>query len=145
MTGLRSVTSSTASAGAAEGGQSPYRHLGARLPRSARIRRTRDIQRVFRDGRRLRGSLVDVYMAASERPGARVCVIVPRFGRSAVARNRVRRRLTDIARREWLPLAAGSCVHVDLILKARPPAYENSYETLRQTLRDRFEALCSGS
>jgi ribonuclease P protein component len=82
-------------------------------------------------------------MAASERPGARVCVIVPRFGRSAVARNRVRRRLTEILRREWLPLANRSGLDIDVILRARPRAYESSYESLRDTLRDRFEALCS--
>lgn len=136
------MTSFTASAGAAEAGPSP-RHPGERLPRSSRVRRTREIRRVLRDGRRFRGKLVDLYAAASEHNRARVGVIVPRFGRSAVARNRVRRRLREIARRDWLPLAHRTGTDLDVVLKARPAIYESSFEQLRGALLSNFESLCS--
>ena len=87
---------------------------------------------------------MDLYAAASERHGARAGVIVPRFGRSAVARNRVRRRLKEIARRDWLPLADRTGTDLDVILKARPAAYDSSFEQLRVALLTDFESLCSG-
>lgn len=87
---------------------------------------------------------MDLYAAAGEREGARVGVIVPRFRRSAVARNRVRRRLKEIARRDWLPLAHRTGTNLDVILKARPAAYDSSFERLRDALLTKFESLCSG-
>lgn len=75
-------------------------------------------------------------------------VIVPRYGRTVAARNRVRRRLREIARREWLPAAreAGG-TRLDVVLRARPAAYERSYRRLREDLGERLAALrgpCSG-
>jgi len=46
-------------------------------------------------------------------------VIAPRFGRSAVDRNRLRRRLREHARRRVLPMAPS----IDILIRARPPAY----------------------
>jgi ribonuclease P protein component len=58
-------------------------------------------------------------------------VIVPRFQRSAVARNRLRRRLREIARRG--PLA--ELPAVDLIVRARRSAYEAPFAVLASDLR----------
>jgi ribonuclease P protein component len=46
-------------------------------------------------------------------------VIAPRFGRSAVDRNRLRRRLREQARRRLLPQVPP----LDILIRARPPAY----------------------
>jgi len=46
-------------------------------------------------------------------------VITPRFGHTAVARNRLRRRLREHARRQLLPHLPA----IDLLIRARPPAY----------------------
>lgn len=97
----------------------------------------------MREGRRLGGPLVDLF-AAETPPGAagpRLAVIVPRYGRPAVARNRVRRRLREIARREWLPAARVAGVRLDLVMRARPAAYGRSYRQLHDAVRERLAAL----
>lgn len=60
----------------------------------------------------------------------RVGLIVPRFRHSAVARNRVRRRLREIARRGPL----GALPSVDVLVRARPAAYAAEYTALRDDL-----------
>ena len=59
----------------------------------------------MRSGKRRRVGPMDVFLAPSAGRRPRVGFIVPRHGHSAVERNRLRRRLREIARREWLPLA----------------------------------------
>lgn len=66
----------------------------------------------------------------------RLGLIVPRFRHSAVARNRVRRRLKEIWRRDVRPLQPAW----DLVVRARRSAYDASFESLRSQLlewRDR--------
>lgn len=57
-------------------------------------------------------------------------LIVPRYQSTAVARNRLRRRLREIWRRE-LQAAQPSW---DLLIRARREAYEASFEALRGEL-----------
>jgi len=73
----------------------------------------------------------------------RVAVVVPRYGHSAVDRNRVRRRLLEIARTVWMPAVFSHHRELDFILKAKPAAYEASYERLREALREPLEAVCA--
>jgi ribonuclease P protein component len=54
-------------------------------------------------------------------------LIVPRFQSTAVARNRLRRRLREIWRRELQPTAGA----VDVVVRARRSAYGLSFEQLR--------------
>jgi ribonuclease P protein component len=57
-------------------------------------------------------------------------LIVPRFQSTAVARNRLRRRLREIWRRE-LQSTAGA---VDVVVRARRSAYGLSFDQLRAEL-----------
>ncbi len=114
------------------------------------------MQRIAREGRRIRTIYIDVRVAASlfVHPisgwqGTRVGLVVPRFKHSAVARNQVKRRLRELARLELLP--AG--LVVDVVLKIRPEAYGATYinlaadiaQTLLQLQRWHPEALPRGS
>lgn len=45
-------------------------------------------------------------------------------------RNRLKRRLREIIRLYWLPVAPAD----DLVVRARPDAYERSYAELRERL-----------
>jgi ribonuclease P protein component len=60
----------------------------------------------------------------------RLGLIVPKLGANAVARNRLRRRLREIWRREVQPVQPDW----DLIVRARPGAYDQSFADLRRQL-----------
>jgi ribonuclease P protein component len=63
---------------------------------------------------------------------ARTGIVVPRFGETAVARNRLRRRVREILRRELL----GSLPAVDLVVRARRAAYAARFAELRAELAE---------
>lgn len=63
---------------------------------------------------------------------ARTGIVVPRFGETAVARNRLRRRVREIVRRELL----ASLPAVDLVVRARRAAYTAHFAELRAELAD---------
>ncbi len=60
----------------------------------------------------------------------RMGLIVPRFQSSAVARNRLRRRLREIWRREVRPAQPAW----DLVIRARREAYAAPFDALRAQL-----------
>ena len=64
----------------------------------------------------------------------RVGLIVPRHKRSAVDRNRLKRRLRELSRTRLLPalapLGGGGGGGGDLVIRARPEAYGASFEAL---------------
>ncbi len=60
----------------------------------------------------------------------RMGLIVPKFRSSAVARNRLRRRLREIWRRDLRPYQPAW----DLVIRARPEAYAASFDRLRDAL-----------
>ena len=79
----------------------------------------------------MRTAQLEVRYLASPLAHARIGIIVPRYGHTAVERNVVKRRLRDLARREVLP-ALAVC---DVVIRATPNAYAASHETLRTALQ----------
>jgi ribonuclease P protein component len=68
---------------------------------------------------------------ASLRSFPRVGFIVPRHGRTAVERNRLKRRLREIVRTRLLP----ELPPVDLVIRTRPSAYAAPAALLADDLR----------
>lgn len=65
--------------------------------------------------------------------------MVPKHGRSSVERNRVKRRLTELVRRELLARLGST----DVLIRARKEAYEATFDELRedvQAIRQRLPA-----
>lgn len=117
---------------------------GYRFPPSSRIRSSRDIRALHARGKRKRTAHLDVFFAASPVLHCRFGAVVPKHGRRIVDRNRLRRRLREVGRREILPrLREGGHV-VDLLVRARPEAYGVPYDTLRRELVELVEASWSG-
>jgi len=58
-------------------------------------------------------------------------LIVPKFQTTAVARNRLRRRLKEVWRRELMRAMPAW----DVVIRARKEAYEARFGTLRDELR----------
>lgn len=103
------------------------------FPREARITRGAELQRIAREGKRIRTTHFEVRAAASPLAhsagtwsGVRIGLVVPRFKHSAVARNQVKRRLRELARVQLLPTA----MPLDIVLRIRPEAYGASFDAL---------------
>jgi ribonuclease P protein component len=89
-----------------------------------------EIRRVLRTGRRSRREHLDILWATSDRPAPRLGLLVPRLGQTAVARNRLRRRLKELWRKEL----QHSVSAVDVLFRARKESYEASMAQLRADL-----------
>jgi len=90
-------------------------------------------------GKRRRTDHLDLFTRPSPVGSSRLAVIVPRHRHTAVHRNRLRRRLREIGRRAVLPALVAA---TDVAVRARPAAYEASFETLH---REFVGSLCRSS
>lgn len=110
--------------------QTPESLTGERFPRRVRVARGAELKACWDQGRRVRTPHLDLAWRSNRAGHARVGIVVPRFQFTAVARNRLRRRLREILRRG--PLAA--LPPVDLIVRAKRSAYTAPLVTLRAEL-----------
>ena len=80
----------------------------------------------------MRTSHLDLAWRPNPMGHPRLAVVVPRFQFTAVARNRLRRRVKEILRRD----ALASLPAVDLVVRAKRTAYAVSFAALRAELVD---------
>ncbi|HVH67396.1 MAG TPA: ribonuclease P protein component [Gemmatimonadales bacterium] len=82
-------------------------------------------------GRRVHAPHLDLAWRPSPAGHARSAIVVPRYQFTAVARNRLRRRLREILRRQLASLPA-----VDLVVRAKRAAYAAPFAMLRAELTE---------
>lgn len=87
-----------------------------------------------RDGKRFRTPHLEVRYLASLLRRPRVGLIVPKHKQTAVARNRVKRRLRECARLTLLP-ALRARAPLDVVLRATPAAYGAAGVALADEMR----------
>jgi ribonuclease P protein component len=75
----------------------------------------------------MKAQLLDVRRLDSSAGHVRVAIVVPKYGFTAVRRNKLKRRLRELARRTLLQRST-SC---DVLLRARREAYGASFDRLR--------------
>ena len=80
----------------------------------------------------MKAQLLDVRRLDSSAGHVRVAIVVPKYGHTAVRRNKLKRRLRELSRQALLPRPA-SC---DVLLRARPDAYGVTYDALRADVLD---------
>ena len=110
------------------------------MPSPKRLTRAADLLMVRREGKRVRTALLEVRVLASLLHHHRIGIIVPRFKHSAVDRNRLKRRLRELARREWMAPFAAVPPH-DIVVRAAPAAYGADFARLADDmhrLRDKI-------
>lgn len=73
----------------------------------------------------------------------RVAAIVPKHGRTIVQRNRLKRRLREAFRLALLPPCRDRGTELDVLVRARPEAYDLSFGDLRQEIESLARELCS--
>jgi len=129
-----------------EGAQAPHRAValetpepltGERYPRRARLARGSDLTACWETGRRRRTPLLDFAWRPNQTGHPRTGIIVPRFQSTAVARNRLRRRLREILRRGILHHLPA----VDLVVRVKRAAYAASFAVLRAELTDALTGI----
>ena len=98
--------------------------------RSRRLVHPADIRRVLTTGHRQHGPHIDIFWTTNEAGFPRLGVIVPKLRRTAVARNRLRRQLREIWRRETRTRLPAW----DVVLRARSAGYDASYQRLRDDI-----------
>ena len=113
---------------------SSRRGRGFRLPRARRISRGTEIRSLFRRGKRSKTASLDVFDSASPAGFSRVGWVVPLHRHTAVERNRLKRRLREIARLEVLPRLDEHGAAIDVLIRADRKAYDAAYADLRAEL-----------
>ena len=81
-------------------------------------------------GRRSRRDHLDIYWARGDAELPRLGLVVSRLGQTAVARNRLRRRLRELWRREL----QGMVPPLDVVIRTRKESYRASFAALRADL-----------
>ena len=111
-----------------------------RLPKSARLRRSTEIRAILRSGTRVSCGTFDVFLRDStDDRNPRLGIVVPRHGHAIVDRNRLKRRVREILRTQWLPAEGRRPERRDLLVRARRAAYERSFEELVADLAECVE------
>ncbi|MGH7537940.1 MAG: ribonuclease P protein component [Gemmatimonadales bacterium] len=110
---------------------------GERYPPRARLSRGTDLSQCWESGRRVRMGHLDIAWRPNTQGHARAGIVVPRFGASAVARNRLRRRVREIIRRDMLHALPA----VDMVVRAKRVAYSARFAVLRAELADAVLAI----
>ncbi|MCX7925117.1 MAG: ribonuclease P protein component [Fimbriimonadales bacterium] len=102
------------------------------LPRAGRLRKKREFEQVYQQGRRVSMESFTMYVHArgDDAPTRMGFVVGRRFG-THVQRNRVKRRLRAAARSLWEQLPAG----YDVVCVARPAAATAPIEQIRQQMQ----------
>lgn len=80
----------------------------------------------------MKAQLLDVRRLDSATGCVRVALVVPKYGHTAVRRNKLKRQLRELARLTLLPRPV-SC---DVLLRARREAYAASFDGLRADVAD---------
>ena len=73
----------------------------------------------------------------------RVGFIVPKLGQGIVARNRLKRRLREIARRRVLRRLQEAGVDADILIRSKRSAYGATYSELEEAVTGGVEIVCS--
>jgi ribonuclease P protein component len=102
-----------------------------------RITRGSELTSCWEAGRRRRTQHLDLVWRHNASGHPRLGLIVPRHQSSAVARNRLRRRLREILRRDLLRTLPA----IDLVIRAKRSAYTASFADLRAELTGVVETL----
>lgn len=115
----------------------------ASFPRELRITRGAELRRLGDEGKRIRTQFLDVRFGPSpsflaEGIGrVRVGLIVAKLGHTAVERNRLKRRLRELARTQLSTMST----RLDVRLRAKAGAYSASFAELSADVRTVREAL----
>lgn len=96
--------------------------------RKSTIRRANEIEQVIKRGHRYQDDLLRIHVLPQDRfSPSRAVFIVPRFGRTVVLRNRLKRRLQELLR-SFSRLSRGYL----LVVRVVPETYDADFQELKR-------------
>ncbi len=97
------------------------------LPSPFRLRREKEIDRVFRGGRSEHGAYASIRFAPNRLPMSRATVVAGlKVDKRAVYRNKVKRRVREAIRRHWEGIREG----FDIVVMVRAEALKTDFKGL---------------
>lgn len=102
------------------------------MQRKYRLRRNSDFQKVRRNGKFYASPLMALAFLRNEFDYSRFGFVVSKKLGTAVQRNRVKRRMREVARLRFNHIKSG----FDLVFIARPPASQANYKQIERFLED---------
>jgi len=111
--------------------------MNERLTSLERIRRKKDFSSLYKNGSRLRGRYFDLVYRPSQSGASRLAVVVSRKVGSAVIRNRIKRRIRDVFRRNKGLFAAP----MDVIVVTRKEVQDLNASELRTGYFQALESI----
>lgn len=99
------------------------------LPEKHRLRKKKDIERVFAKGKSVFDSVCGARLRKGEAPQTRFAIVVgTKISKSAVVRNRLRRRIREIIHAKLSSIAPG----FDVVMLVRPDAKNATFKDLEK-------------
>ncbi|MGH9528536.1 MAG: ribonuclease P protein component [Terriglobales bacterium] len=109
-----------------------------RFPRSARLLRHADFERVYKQGKRHFATLITVFYLRRETPGGlRIGFTVGRGLGGAVERNRMKRRLREAVRMSY----PGTDIAVDVVINPKKSLLKAEFSELLNQIERAFEVV----
>ncbi len=119
-------------------GETPDPRARRRYPRSMRLVRHADFERVYEKGRRLFSKHITVFYLRRESGNcARIGYTVSRALGGAVDRNRMKRRLREAVRMARIPAA----VPVDIVINPKKSLLKTDFEALLEEVGRAFQII----
>jgi ribonuclease P protein component len=115
----------------------PAARAGAGFPRTARLLKHSDFERVYRQGRRHFSPHMTVFFLRRAGEDARVGLTVGRVLGGAVDRNRIKRRLREAVRLRRAALSDG----VDVVINPKKSALTVEFSSLLDEVAHAFEVI----
>lgn len=117
----------------------PGTRPGAGFPRTARLLKHSDFERVYKQGRRHFSSHMTVFYLRQAESGARIGFTVGRVLGGSVARNRIRRRLREAVRMQRPRLQAP----VDVVINPKKSVLKAPFPALLEEVARAFDVISS--
>ena len=109
-----------------------------------RITKTAEIRRLLATrSLKEKTTALEVLVASSLSDRPRIGIVVPKHGKNSVQRNRVKRRLKEIARTSLLPRLKTNHKRLDVLITAKKQAYGRGFSGLSGEAEKTLEKICS--
>ena len=121
--------------------EQPAAKAGAGFPRSARLLKHSDFDRVYKQGRRHFSSHMTVFYLRQAEGGARVGFTVGRVLGGAVERNRTKRRLREAVRQRRAVLQGAGACGIDVVINPKKSVLTLEFSAVLEEVGRAFDAI----